>query len=46
MVEHTGTANNIQWPVTKHKDNEIATDIHHEQQNLQLNSLPKKSFGA
>ena len=45
-VEQTGTANKTHWPVATHKDNEITTETHHEQQNLQLNSCPKKSFCA
>lgn len=45
-VEQTGTANKTHWSVTAHKVSEIATLTHQLQQNLQLNSLPKKSFGA
>ena len=45
-VEHIGAANKIQWPVTTHKVNEIATLTHHEQQNLQLSNRDVNSVGA
>ena len=46
IVAHIGAANKIQWPVATHKVNEIATLTHQEQQNLQLKSRSKNSFGA
>ena len=45
-VEQTGTAINTQWPVATDKVSEMATETQNEQQNLQLNNLLKKSFGA
>ena len=45
-VEQNGTAKKFHWPVATHKVSEITTETHQLQQNLQLKSLAKKSFGA